>query len=202
MTIRDWAAFYRSTTGRATRPFFDRTIAVWGDAPPGQAIDLGAGDGTETIALLERGWRVLAVDAEPASEATILERAGSAFAGRIDARTAPLAEVDLPPADLIYGGYSLPFQTGPAFDTTWAAIRAALRPGGVVAVDLFGPHDTWHTDPGMTFLDGDTVRGLVDGLEVAYFREYEEDGEAFSGAKHWHIIDVIARQPDGGVPLS
>lgn len=196
MTIRDWAAFYRSTSGRATRPFFDRTMTVWGDAPPGQAIDLGAGDGTETLALLERGWQVLSVDAEPASATTITEQVTPALAGRFDAVTASLEAVDLPPADLIYAGYSLPFLPGPAFVATWSAIRAALRPGGLVAADLFGPHDTWHSDAAMSFLDAATVRGLLAGLDVAYFHEYEEDGDAFSGAKHWHVIDVIARRPD------
>jgi len=32
-----------------------------------QAVDLGCGDGTETLALLEAGWTVLAIDREPAA---------------------------------------------------------------------------------------------------------------------------------------
>ena len=37
-------------------------------ASPGQAVEVGFGDGTETLALLADGWRVLAVDAAPQAE--------------------------------------------------------------------------------------------------------------------------------------
>ena len=38
------------------------------------AIDLGCGDGTDTLALLDRGWSVLAVDIEPAGLALLRSR--------------------------------------------------------------------------------------------------------------------------------
>ena len=38
------------------------------------AIDLGCGDGTDTLALLDRGWSVLAVDIEPAGLALLRAR--------------------------------------------------------------------------------------------------------------------------------
>ena len=47
---------------------------------PGTAVDLGCGGGRDALELLRRGWRVLAVDAEPAAIDLIL--------GRADARAA------------------------------------------------------------------------------------------------------------------
>ena len=46
------------------------------------AIDLGCGDGTDTLALLDRGWSVLAVDIEPAGLALLRSRirAGGSWA--------------------------------------------------------------------------------------------------------------------------
>ncbi len=197
---RDWDRFYAAMVGRTTRPLFDRAMAVWGDRAPGSAIDLGAGDGTETLALLERGWDVLAVDAEPASARIIRDRVPADAASRLRLATATLESADLSPADLIYAGFSLPFQVPTAFARTWASILAALRPNGLVAVNVFGPHDTWHTDPTMTFLDRDAASDLLTGLDVVWFDEREEDGEAVSGPKHWHVIDMIATSPavDGG----
>ncbi|KZM36758.1 hypothetical protein OJAG_05270 [Oerskovia enterophila] len=32
-------------------------------------------------------------------------------------------------------------------------------------------------------------------LDVVAFREEDEDGPSFSGPKHWHVFDVIARAP-------
>ena len=60
----DWAAYYRSTIGREPRPLFAKGMAAVeaAEMAPGQAIEIGFGDGRETLALLEAGWRVLAID--------------------------------------------------------------------------------------------------------------------------------------------
>ena len=65
----DWAAYYRSTIGREPRPLFAKGMAAVEAAgmAPGQAIEIGFGDGRETLALLEAGWRVLAIDPAPAA---------------------------------------------------------------------------------------------------------------------------------------
>ena len=47
----------------------------------------------------------------------------------------------------------------------------------------------------MRFIDVDGVRGLVDGLELLALDEEDRDGDSFLGPKHWHVFDVIARQP-------
>jgi len=194
---RDWEVFYQSTLGRATRPVFDRAMTAWGERPPGRAADLGAGDGTEAIALLERGWTVLAVDAHPSSARLLGQRVAADLAERLTTVTASIDEVELPPLDLVYAGYSLPFLTTDGLARVWAAVRAALRPGGLVAVNLFGPNDTWHTDPTMNFLHRPAVEELLAGLEVLWYEEREDDGEAISGPKHWHVHDLVARRPSG-----
>jgi trans-aconitate methyltransferase len=192
---KDWASFYQVTAGRATRPLFDAALASRADRPPGQAVDLGAGDGTETIALLERGWRVLSVDAEPAHAAFLDERVAPSHRDRLEVITAGLEAVMLPPSDLVYAGYSLPFLVGGAFHDCWSGIRTALRPGGVLAVHLFGPNDTWHDDPTMTFLARTSVEALLDGLVVEQLTESDEDGPSAVGPKHWHLFEVLARRP-------
>ena len=70
---RDWAAYYRHTLGREPRPVFTKGMQLAAEAgrTPGQAVEVGFGDGTETLALLEAGWRVLAVDAIALDEALL-----------------------------------------------------------------------------------------------------------------------------------
>jgi len=47
----------------------------------------------------------------------------------------------------------------------------------------------------MTFQDRSEVTGLLDGLEILELHETERDGQAYSGPKHWHTYDILARQP-------
>ena len=68
-------------------------------------------------------------------------------------------------------------------------------PGAIFAGQLFGTRDSWAADPGMTFQDRSEITRLLDGLQVLELHEAERDGEAYSGPKHWHTYDILARQP-------
>jgi hypothetical protein len=100
----------------------------------------------------------------------------------------------LPPAELIYAGLSLFFVEPARFPQVWGAIRAALQPGGVLAVNLMGVNDSWASE-GCTVLRRDEIDRLCVGLDVLELTERDEDGPSFAGPKHWHLYDVIARQP-------
>jgi SAM-dependent methyltransferase len=195
----DWAAYYRSTIGREARPLFAKGIAAVEAAgvAPGQAIEVGFGDGRETLALLEAGWRVLAIDPAPAAAEVLQSQVPTHVAGRLEVRSVPAEDADLLPFDFLYAGYSLPFLGADAFDRFWNAARDRLRPGGILVVNFFGPRDSWAGREGMRFIDVDAVRRLVDGLELLALDEEDQDGNSFLGPKHWHVFDVIARRPPG-----
>jgi len=196
----DWAAFYRSTIGREPRPLFAKGMAALEAAgvAPGQAIEIGFGDGRETLALLEAGWRVLAIDPEPAAAEVLQSQVPADVAGRLETRSVQAEDADVLPFDLLYAGYSLPFLDADAFDRFWNAARDRLRPGGILVVNFFGPHDSWAGREGMRFIGVDAVRRLVDGLELLALDEEDQDGDSFLGPKHWHVFDVIARRPPTG----
>ena len=121
----DWAAYYRSTIGREPRPLFAKGMAAVDAAglAPGQAIEIGFGDGRETLALLEAGWRVLAIDPAPAAAEVLQSQVPAHLAGRLEIRTIPAEDADLLPFDLLYAGYSVPFLGADAFDQFWNAAR-------------------------------------------------------------------------------
>jgi trans-aconitate methyltransferase len=100
----------------------------------------------------------------------------------------------LPQADLIYAGYALPYTRPERFEAMWPALLRNLQPGGWLAVNLFGDRDSWADEPEETFLTEAAARALFAGLEVVRFDVEDEDGVAFSGPKHWHVFDVIARR--------
>jgi hypothetical protein len=106
------------------------------------------------------------------------------------------AKVTFPSAHLIHAGYSVPFCVPSDFPGLWTGIRQALSPGGMFAGQLFGVRDSWAGgDSRMSFHSRDQVMGLVEGLEVLRLDEAEWDGKAMWGPKHWHVYDVLARQP-------
>ena len=172
-----WSAYYQATAGREPRPLFFKGMAGVEAAgmPAGQAIEIGFGDGTETLALLSAGWQVLAIDPTPEAASGLRAKVRDTDADRLEILTAPAQAVELPPFDLLYAGYSLPFIDSKSLPPFFAEMRRALRPGGLLVVNLFGVRDSWVGNPAMTFLELDAVKALIDGLDVLALDE--EDAE-------------------------
>jgi len=188
-----WVGYYEANKGRPVRPLLTDALARI-DGPPGVALDVGCGDGTETVALLAAGWTVHAVDSSPDGVARTTYR-GRAHADRLTTYVRRLEDFEPPTADLVYSGWTLPFCAPGSFDALWARLRAALRPGGLFAVNLFGVRDDWSSEPGMTFCTLEQAQAMADGLVDLTVSETETDGQSFSGPKHWHEIVILGRQP-------
>lgn len=192
----EWEEYYRATEGRPARPLFVDAIPF---LPTGRAddatlvaIDLGCGDGTETLALLARGWTVIAVDSAPEAIARLRASVPPEDSSRLSTFVAPFHQLELPDADFVYAGLSLPFCEPREFDEVWRRISTSIRPLGVFAGHFFGPHDTWAGTPGMTFQSRVEVEALLGDFDVHLLQEQDEDGAAVSGPKHWHVFHVIA----------
>jgi SAM-dependent methyltransferase len=191
-----WEDYYRATEGRPPRPLFRDAIAFLPARPTDDralvAIDLGCGDGTETLALLTRGWMVTAVDTAPEAIARLRASVPPEDERRLTTFVASFHELELPEADFVYAGLSLPFCSPPEFAEAWRRIKNALRPDGIFAGHFFGPRDSWADQPGMTFQSREELEALLAGFAVHRLEEQDEDGPAVSGPKHWHVFHVIA----------
>jgi trans-aconitate methyltransferase len=159
-----------------------------------QAIDLGCGEGTDTLALLQQGWHVLAIDQQPAAIARLQAQTPAELRVRLQTQIVSFEEVNLPPADLIYAGFSLPFCQPSHFSVFWDKLVNALSPGGRFAGQIFGNRDEWADDPDMTFLTITATKALLRPFAVESFTEIDEAGQAVSGPKHWHYFEVIGRK--------
>jgi SAM-dependent methyltransferase len=194
--VPGWAGYYAWSADREPRPLLLAACAELGPGAGRQAVDLGSGSGTEALELLARGWSVLAVDAEEEALAMLRSRVPAAAADRLRLACASFTVAELPPAMLIHAGFSLPFCPPGEFGALWGRIRGALAPGGIFAGQLFGVRDSWAGDPGRTFHTRAEVEALLAGLDVVRLEETEREGKAYSGPKHWHLFDIIARQPE------
>jgi 2-polyprenyl-3-methyl-5-hydroxy-6-metoxy-1,4-benzoquinol methylase len=117
-------------------------IRVAAVRPGDVVVDLGSGNGQLSIPLATQGARVLGVDVSPAMTSGLRLQAHRLGLAGLEAITAAVEELDLPPAsaDLIVSSYALHHLRDP--DKAELVIAAArwLRPGGrlVIADMMFG----------------------------------------------------------------
>lgn len=193
MAPADWDTFYRLTKDNPPWPLLVRAA----DRAPskGRALDLGAGAGRDTRYLLEQGFDVTAVDADPGSVALL----SAAPQARLRVTQSTFQGFDFAasgPYDLINAQFTLPFVPKDHFATVFTRLKAALVPGGVFAGQFFGVHDQWNTpDSDMTFLTRAEAEDLLSDLETIELSEEDADGQTADGSsKHWHVFHILARR--------
>ena len=189
-----WEDYYQKIQGRAPRQLLLDALEKFPVQTALHAIDLGCGDGTESVVLLERSWDVLAIDGEPAAIKRLMEKAPQESHIHLQTQIAKFEDVVLSSADLIHASFSIPFCHPKKFSEFWNKVVNAINPGGRFAGQLFGVHDSWAVNADMTFHTEKQVRVLFENFEIESFHEMDEDGEAASGPKHWHVFTVIARK--------
>jgi trans-aconitate methyltransferase len=124
-----WDDYYKKIHGRAPRQLLLDALEKYPTDASLHAIDLGCGDGTETVVLLSRGWRVLAVDGESVAIKRLMEKVPQEGQVRLQTQVAKFEEVTLPPADLIHASLSIPFCHPDHFPALWKKIANAIKPG-------------------------------------------------------------------------
>jgi membrane dipeptidase len=187
---KPWGRYYRRAGFDARSTLLEAAVRF---ASAGVAVDIGAGTGRDTLELLRRGWRVVAIDQEQEALDTIVERAGE-DGSRLETRVGRFEEVEWPACDLLNASYAMPFTPRGAFRATWRRISDSLRPGGRFAGQFFGPNDDW-ANAGLLIHTRVEVEGLFDGFEIEHLEEEDADGTTTVGkTKHWHLFHVVARK--------
>lgn len=161
------------------------------------AIDLGCGSGNETLVLIEHGWNVLAVDAEPRAIEILSSRLHPDQEPQLETRIGRFHETDLPVADLVFASLSLPF-AGEHLEAAIDAARGAVKPGGWFVGVLFGHSDDWADEPDVATVDYRSIEQAFVDFERLQINEEEFNGPSGAGPKHWHWYIVSARRPESG----
>jgi tellurite methyltransferase len=194
-----WAEYYAATQDRLPRPTLLAALARFDAAPARrEAVDLGCGDGRDTIELLRRGWSVLAIDAEPAAIAALAQRPDLPPLAALSTLCRRFEDAAWPMADLVNSSFALPLCPPHLFAGLWQRIVLSLKPGGRFAGQLFGDRDGWAGNPDITHLGREAAENLLRGLEVELFEEEESDAVTPRGKpKQWHIFHIVARRDKG-----
>ena len=201
--VRDWPSYYDRVSGKPPRDTllgaldrFDEQDGA--DAPQRFAIDLGCGEGRDTLELLRRGWRVLAIDGHADGIARLRTQASAYGPDRLESRVESFGDGAYPLADLVNASFALPFCPPDRFERVWASISNAVRAGGRFAGQFFGDRDSWAVIEDRTHLTRERALGLFEGWVIESFREEDRPGEDCHAVhKHWHVFHVVARRRDG-----
>jgi tellurite methyltransferase len=188
-----WTEYYERTAGRPPRPTLLAALERFGAGAGRDAVDLGCGDGRDTVALLVRGWRVLAIDAEPAAIARLRARADLPPGARLETRCERFEDASWPAVDLVNASFAL--AAPEHFAALWEKIGRSLKPGGRFSGQLFGDRDGWHGEKAITFLRRTEVERLLAGFAVECLEEEESDAATpYGKRKHWHLFHICARK--------
>jgi SAM-dependent methyltransferase len=192
---KGWAGYYEATANRPPRRTLLEALARFAPASPRFAVDLGCGDGRDTIELLRRGWSVLAIDGEPAAIERLRARPDLPAGAALTCLCQRFEDAAWPAADLVNASFSLPLCPPDRFPDLWTRIVGSLKPGGRFAGQLYGDRDGWAGRPDITHMSRDAAEHLLRDLHVELFEEEESDAVTPRGKpKHWHIFHIVARR--------
>ncbi|MDB9512299.1 class I SAM-dependent methyltransferase [Kamptonema animale CS-326] len=197
---RDWTAYYQAVAGRSPRPTLLTALARFEieqsfNSNP-FAIDLGCGDGRDTIELLKRGWRVLAIDGQVDAITRLRNRLDVDFK-LLETRVERFELVTLPDSvDLVNASFSLPFCPPANFSELWEKIATCLREGGRFSGHFFGERDSWADRSYMTHVTRKQLTALLQNCwKIEVFEEEEHLGTTPLGEeRYWHIFHIVARK--------
>jgi tellurite methyltransferase len=188
-----WSSYNATQHDRPPRPLARTLLEHAGDGAGRLALDLGFGAGVETALLLRRGWRVLAIDGDPAAAESLRVRFPT---GRLTIVTRDFADLDvLPELHLVHAAWSLPY-AGVHLERLWELLLSTLLPAGWLACDLFGVRATADVADLARLSDADVDR-FLDRLQVVQHEVQEADGTSYGRPMHWHVHSVVGRRlPD------
>ena len=193
-----WDAFYRTT--RLEPAHITTSIALRSFDREGgsgrRALDLGCGAGRDTWAMLERGWRVTAIDANRDALAHVRPSLLANHAERLTFTSTRFEEFQPDhPVALVNASLAMPFCKPRHFSAFCHRVLESIEPEGRFAGHFLGPHDDWTGNRDMTFVTRSAVQALFSDFEIELLKESDlDDHDAGGRAKHWHVFGVVARK--------
>lgn len=190
--------FHLVTADDPASPILLRTLEKrFSPGKVGRALDVGCGSGRDSLELLKRGWRVVALDASFEGLSLLQRRARPDDLTRLELMNARFQDCAFSDDsfDWVHASYSLPFCMPARFPEFWAGLVKSLRSDGWFTGQFFGPKDSWASDPGFSIFSREDVMRLLNGFDVLEFKEAELDAAGRTAPlKHWHVFHVVARK--------
>ena len=188
---KNWSEYYEITKAKPPTKLLVQALEYV--THKNKAIDIGGGALKDTRFLLDQGFDVTVIDKEP----MMAEYAESLKSKRLHYFVTSFDSFEFPENeyDLASAMFALPFNSPETFDATFEKIKKSLKEGGIFCGQFFGINDEWRTaHKKMTFHTKKQVNKILEGFEILFFEEMEENSATANGTpKHWHLFHIIAR---------
>ncbi len=193
---RTFEQYYEAVQGRPPRATLLYALDKF-DAEPTDhqrlAVDLGCGDGRDTVEILRRGWQVLAMDKETEAIARLIQRT-DLNPTHLQTQVSSFESFVFPDqVDLINASFCLQFCPAEQFPVFWEKAVKALVFGGRFSGQLIGNRDSWNQYSNMSCYSLEQMKDFFKDFEFDLFEEEEHPGKTALGEeKYWHIFQIVA----------
>jgi SAM-dependent methyltransferase len=193
----EWNARYRERDGTmwSGRPN-GRLVAEVADLSPGQALDVGCGEGADAIWLAERGWTVMAIDVSDVAVGRAREAAGLAGV-TVDWMSGDALQTHFADGSFDLVSMQYPALPKAAGDAAAQALLGTVRPGGTLLAvyhDLDADHREHMKSRGVDpadYIEVDDLRRLLGDDFTVELHAVEPRLDPPPGTPH--IADVVLR---------
>lgn len=186
-----WKAYYAKIKLKP-RPTLTRAMEYFENNKPEEksAIDLGCGNGNDTIHLLKNGWQVYAIDASPTAIELVNKNTSPPDLKNLTTECTTFDETKWKPVTFVNASLSLPFCKKENFTFVWDNIVRSIKAGGIFAGHFFGINDDWND---LNLFSEQELQNLFKDFMIEFFEGKEFDKPSATGPmKHWHIFEVLA----------
>ena len=193
----EWDARYRERDGAmwSGRPN-GRLVAETADLTPGQALDVGCGEGADAIWLARRGWTVTAIDISDVAISRAREAAEQAGV-TVEWLSGDAQQTPLPAGSFDLVSLQYPALPKAAGETAVRTLLDAVRPGGLLLAvyhDLDHEHRDHMKSQGFDptdYFGADDLAGLLGDEFTVELHAVEPRIDPPPGTPH--IADIILR---------
>ena len=154
------------------------------------AVDLGCGAGNDSMLLLEKGFKVTAIDSEPQVNEILLKRAKNTQ--NLNVIIEDFSKVKLQKSDLINANFSL-FFVKKDFELFIKNVLDNINKNGYFVGNFLGKEDDWKKSK--TTVEKDELLNYFSKFKILYFSEekYYKDSLTKKN-KFWHVYNIIAKK--------
>ena len=189
--MKDWTNYQTRTYGGAV---CNLLIEFLDNYNVSNAIDLGCGSGNETVYMIKKGIKVLAIDRQ-LNEEFILKRLSPDQKELVTFKESSFEDVLLPKTQLFTAFFSIPFCNPNNFDELWNKIYNSIEDEGYFVGQLFGDRDAWNVVDSINTFPIEKVKEYLKKYKIIKLEEVEYVRE--SDNKKWHFYDIIAQKKAG-----
>lgn len=196
LIMEEWNEYYKNTLSESPSKILAKYFELGLDSNHKSnklAIDLGCGAGNDTIYLLKKNYKVIAVDKEVSVINLIKSRISDT--SKLDFIIESFENIKLNKVDLITSNLSICFCKPQYFNRLCDEITNNILEEGYFVGNFLGKEDDWSMDSNKTFIDKEQLDIIFKDFKIVFFKEEKFYKKTVKGKmKFWHIYQIIARK--------